>query len=94
MLPVYPNLKALLKATLEQSEVVWILVTGYDYKQDHRSIRVLDALAGCGIRSLRYWHQEGKAMLIIFGLVTHPHPFRLRAKALVQSCREEVQLTL
>ena len=30
------------------------------YKQDHGSLRVLDALSGCGVRSLRYW-QESKA---------------------------------
>lgn len=30
------------------------------YKQDHGGLRVLDALAGCGVRSLRYW-QESKA---------------------------------
>ncbi len=30
------------------------------YKQDRGSLRVLDALAGCGVRSLRYW-QESKA---------------------------------
>jgi tRNA (guanine26-N2/guanine27-N2)-dimethyltransferase len=25
------------------------------YQQDHGSLRVLDALSGCGVRSLRYW---------------------------------------
>ncbi|MGL5941604.1 MAG: tRNA (guanine-N1)-methyltransferase [Waterburya sp.] len=30
------------------------------YKQDFGSLRVLDALAGCGVRSLRYW-QESEA---------------------------------
>ena len=28
------------------------------YKQDRGSLRVLDALAGCGIRSLRYWQES------------------------------------
>ena len=28
------------------------------YKQDHGSLRVLDALAGCGVRSLRYWQES------------------------------------
>ena len=30
------------------------------YRQERGSLRVLDALAGCGVRSLRYW-QESKA---------------------------------
>ncbi|MGF1539681.1 MAG: tRNA (guanine-N1)-methyltransferase [Pleurocapsa sp.] len=25
------------------------------YKQEHHSLRILDALGGCGVRSLRYW---------------------------------------
>ena len=36
------------------------------YRQERGSLRVLDALAGCGVRSLRYW-QEVKQ--IISGLM-------------------------
>ena len=33
------------------------------YKQDRGSLRVLDALAGCGIRSLRYWQESNSDYL-------------------------------
>ncbi|MEM9507628.1 MAG: tRNA (guanine-N1)-methyltransferase, partial [Cyanobacteria bacterium P01_E01_bin.35] len=45
-----------------QSRVVRDLgvLAGAVYRQDYGSLKVLDALAGCGVRSLRYW-QESKA---------------------------------
>ncbi|MBE9047707.1 tRNA (guanine-N1)-methyltransferase [Pleurocapsales cyanobacterium LEGE 10410] len=34
-------------------------------KQDRGSLRVLDALSGCGVRSLRYWHESNADYLWI-----------------------------
>jgi tRNA (guanine26-N2/guanine27-N2)-dimethyltransferase len=35
------------------------------YQQDHGSLRVLDALSGCGVRSLRYWLESNANYLWI-----------------------------
>ena len=31
------------------------VLTAYAYQQDNHQLRILDALGGCGVRSLRYW---------------------------------------
>jgi tRNA (guanine26-N2/guanine27-N2)-dimethyltransferase len=36
------------------------VLAAINYRQQHGSLRVLDAMAGCGVRSLRYW-LEGEA---------------------------------
>ncbi|MEL6930723.1 MAG: tRNA (guanine-N1)-methyltransferase [Cyanobacteria bacterium J06600_6] len=68
------------------------VLTAAIYQQEHGSLRVLDTLAGCGVRSLRYY-LESKADYIWVNEGNHEHNVLLQQNLLGQIAAEKFKLT-